>query len=453
MKGHVSTPDELAEKMVRQLFGDDPPQEDDRILYPGCGTSPFAAAVERVCETGNLPFPNGVGIETDAQHLKVARDRELESTCFERQDYLADDMLNAGTFEYIIGNPPYVPIEGLDEKEKRRYKATFATAVDRFDLYLLFFERSVKLLGQGGTLSFVTPEKFEYVDTAAPLRRLLGATDVHVKEIEHLDEDVFDGLVTFPSVTTVRRERRDETRIQLRTGKTHTTLLPQDGESWAASVRGKDVADMETGATLGDATVRISAGVATGADALFVMDRDEAPPQLKPDWVQPTVSGRQLNANDGPRTDSVLICPYRSDGSLPDESELGAFGKWAELHRDRLEDRSCVENGKPWYSWHERPPISDLLRPKIVFKDITKRPRFWAERDGTIVPRHSVYYLVPKSGVPLDELLDYLNGPGARRWMNAHCQRAANGFIRLQSRVLRNLPVPEEWSETYQETL
>jgi adenine-specific DNA-methyltransferase len=453
MKGHVSTPDDLAEKMVRRLFDDDPPHENDRVLYPGCGTGPFAAAVERVCEAENLPLPDGIGVETDMRHLEVARDQGLEHVQFERRDYLADDMLSVGKFDYIVGNPPYVPIERLDMEEKRRYKTDFATAVGRFDLYLLFFERSVNSLREGGTLSFVTPEKFEYVDTAAPLRRLLGAADVHVKEIEHLDEDAFDNLVTFPCVTTVRREQRNETRILLRNGKTHTTLLPQDGESWAATVRGTDVDDMKTGVTLGDVTVRISAGMATGADALFVMNRDEASPQLKPDWIRPTVSGRQLNANDGPQTDSVLVCPYRSDGTLPDASELGAFGMWAELHRDRLEDRSCVENGKPWYSWHETPPMSDLLRPKIVFKDITKRPRFWAERDGTVVPRHSVYYLVPKSGVPFDELLDYLNGSDARRWMNAHCQRAANGFIRLQSRVLRDLPVPKEWSKTYQETL
>jgi adenine-specific DNA-methyltransferase len=453
MKGHVPTPDGLAEEMIGRLFDDEPPQENDRILYPGCGTGPFAAAVERFCEAENHPFPSGVGVDTDPQHLDVARDRELEHARFERCDYLADDMLDIGTVDYIVGNPPYVPIEGLDEGEKRRYKAGFSTAVGRFDLYLLFFERSVELLEQGGVLSFVTPEKFEYVDTAAPLRRLLSATDVHVETIDHLDEDMFDDLVTFPCVTTVRRKRRDETRILLRDGSTHTALLPQDGESWAASVRVTDTGGMETEATLGDATVRISAGMATGADALFVMNRNEVPPQLAPDWIRPTVSGRQLTANDGPQTDSVLVCPYRTDGSLPDESELGAFGQWAELHRDRLEDRSCVDNGKPWYSWHETPPMDDLLRSKIVFKDIAKRPRFWAENDGTVVPRHSVYYLVPKSGVPFDELLDYLNGPDARRWMNAHCQKAANGFIRLQSRVLRDLPVPRELCGTYQETL
>ena len=69
------------------------------------------------------------------------------------------------------------------------------------------------------------------------------------------------------------------------------------------------------------------------------------------------------------------------------------------------------------------------------------------------MPRHSVYCLLPSDGVPLDDLLGYLNGPGARRWLSANCQKAANGFLRLQSRVLTDLPVPTEWTETYQATL
>ncbi len=363
-------------------------------------------------------------------------------------------MLESETFDFIVGNPPYVPIEGLSGEEKNRYKEEFSTAVGRFDLYLLFYERSLELLSSGGVLSFITPEKFEYVDAAEPLRRLLTSDNFHVEDVVHIDEDSFSGLVTFPCITTIRRTETGPTHVKLRDGSTHTTALPEDGESWAASVRGADLEDLETGTTLGDVTVRISPGMATGADSVFVADRQDVPAQLVPDWIYPTVSGRQLRSNDGPYTDSVFICPYQEDGTLPDEDELGAFGDWAELHRERLEDRSCVKKtGKRWYAWHENPPMQDLLQPKIVFKDIAKEPRFWAEKKGTVVPKHSVYYLIPKEDVPFDELLEYLNSPKARLWMESNCQKAANGFYRLQSRVLRDLPVPAEWSETYQATL
>ena len=97
--------------------------------------------------------------------------------------------------------------------------------------------------------------------------------------------------------------------------------------------------------------------------------------------------------------------------------------------------------------------MQDLLQPKVVFRDIAKEPVFWPENSGDVVPKHSVYYAVPKDSVPTDALLDYLNSPEAKMWMEAHCQRAHNGYYRLQSQVLRELPVPKEWADSFQATL
>jgi adenine-specific DNA-methyltransferase len=58
------------------------------------------------------------------------------------------------------------------------------------------------------------------------------------------------------------------------------------------------------------------------------------------------------------------------------------------------------------------------------------------------VPRHSVYYIVPRRPDDLEALMEYLNSVIAREWLEAHCQRAANGFLRLQSHVLKRLPIP-----------
>ncbi|WP_128906182.1 Eco57I restriction-modification methylase domain-containing protein [Halorubrum amylolyticum] len=453
MKGHVPTPDDLAEKMVRRVFCDHPPDTGDSVLYPGAGTAPFAAAVERICETREWETPEGYGVEPNPDHLSEARDRRLKHVTFDERDFLAPEMLEEGPFEYVIGNPPYVPIEGLSEDEKKRYKDSFETASGRFDLYLLFFERALSLLAPDGVLSFITPEKFEYVGTAAPLRRLLTSGTYHVIEIEHVAEDAFSGLVTFPCVTTVQRGGSGKTTIRLRDGTTHETTLTT-GDSWAPKIRNADFEAMQTGATLRDITERISPGIATGADHVFVFDKNEVPEEVDEKWLRPTVSGKQLREFDSPYTNSVFVCPYGDDGSLPDEDELGSFGEWAEGHRDRLAERSCVKKGgKRWYAWHETPPMEDILQPKIVFKDIAKEPRFWIEETGDVIPKHSVYYLIPRESVPFDGLLEYLNTPKARMWMEANCQRAHNGYYRLQSRVLGDLPVPAEWADTFQATL
>jgi len=453
MKGHVPTPDALAEKIVARAFLDNPPVSSDRVLYPGCGTAPFAAAVERMCDEKDREYPAGLAVETNPRHLEQARARELDHVEFQEQDYLSDDMLEYEKFDYIVGNPPYVPIEGLSEEEKARYRETFSTAVDRFDLYILFFEQSLGLLAKGGVLSFITPEKFEYVDTAEPLRRLLTSDGLQVEEIEHVPEDSFKGYITFPCITTVRRSGTSrKTMVKLRDGSSHTTMLPGE-ESWASSVRGVDLEEMQTGATLGDVTKRVSPGLATGADKVFVMDAENVPDRIDEKWVYPTVAGRQLREFDGPYTDTVFLCPYTVDGNLANEEELGELYQWLDDRRDRLEDRSCVRNGTKWYGWHETPPMDDILQPKIVFRDIDKEPTFWAETKGNVVPKHSVYYAIPNEGVPLDRLLEHLNSAEARLWMEASCQKAHNGYYRLQSSVLRDLPVPKKWADSVQATL
>jgi hypothetical protein len=119
--------------------------------------------------------------------------------------------------------------------------------------------------------------------------------------------------------------------------------------------------------------------------------------------------------------------------------------------RQKLEARTCVTKptgGRPWYAFHERPVLRQLQQPKILCKDVTATPAFVADRAGDIVPRHSVYYIIPKRPELLDPLLAWLRSDASRIWLNGNCQRVANGFLRLQSHVLRNLPIPEALAES-----
>lgn len=449
MRGHVPTPEQVADHVVESLFADAPPETGDSVLYPGIGTAPFAAAVERYCSRHGHPIPDGVGVESDPELVAEARANAGSHVDVIEQDFLGDGP-ELDTFEYVVGNPPYVPIERLGEEEKRRYRSEFETAVGRFDLYLLFFERALDLLADGGRLSFLTPEKFEYVGTAEPLRDRLAS--LRVVEIDHLAEDTFDDLVTYPAVTTVENTTPDETTVRRRDGTTERVELPTGGASWASAVRGGGAELEDTGVTLGDVTRRISPGLATGADSVYVVEDGELPSSLR-EWAHPTVSGRELAANDGPDSDSRIVCPYDESGRLVGEAELGELRDWLGLHEERLRDRSCVDGASAWYRWHETPPMAEVLDPKVLCPDIVEQPKFWLEPDGDVIPRHSVYYIRPKDHLDLRTLHDYLSTPEVSQWLTQHAQKAHNDYYRMQSKVLRRLPVPEDWAKSVQQTL
>jgi adenine-specific DNA-methyltransferase len=155
------------------------------------------------------------------------------------------------------------------------------------------------------------------------------------------------------------------------------------------------------------------------------------------------MSGRDIVDRKLPHPHSSLLVPYRKDSSLLPESELAFLGEYLRrpgLH-ERLMRRTCTRT-KPWYAFHETPPLRDVLRPKLLCKDIGAEPRFVVDRKGSIVPRHSLYYIVPRDVTILDELEEFLNSAHVARWLQDHCQRAANGFLRLQSHVLKRLPLP-----------
>ncbi|WP_256702904.1 HsdM family class I SAM-dependent methyltransferase [Burkholderia ubonensis] len=443
MKGHVPTPDALVDEMVERLFADNLPRETDQLLDPGCGGGAFIAGVLRWCKTNDLEPPKITGVELNPALAAKARKRfaDYPSVQIVHADYLVTSL--GQTFRFVIGNPPYVSLAKLGgDAQRDRYRARFVSARGRFDLYMLFFERALEDLAVNGRLVFITPEKFLYVASAAPLRQLLVA-QLRVSAIDLAPENVFPGFTTYPAITTLDKDTGADqlTSVQLRCGTGRAISIPTDGQSWWPRLMGDDA--QHASSVLGDICVRVSAGIATGADGVYVRDIASVPAQLRA-FAKPAIAGKDLTPETStPAPQRAILVPYADNGTLLSSEKLGPLGVYLSesVNEERLKRRTCVRR-KPWYAFHDNYPV-DILRPKIIFKDITKSPRFWVDRTGGIIPLHSVYYIVPKQIDQLDELCDWLNGVEAGRWLAANCQRAANGYLRLQSAVLRRLPVPE----------
>ncbi len=446
MKGFVPTPEHVVDSMVAKLFAGRSPDSSSVVLDPGCGTGAFVEGIVRWCDQHGCVLPRVLGIDSNPRLLLEAQRSvgHLDSVTLSNEDFLEN---RRDLFDYIVGNPPYVPITGLSETERSTYRARYSTATGRFDLYLLFFEQALRLLRPGGRLVFITPEKFLYVRTAQPLRKTLAR--LRVEELHLLDEATFGELTTYPTVTTVvNTPASGETSVILRDGVNRHVRLPTDGSSWLAGINGAAVQGAEY--TLSDTCVRISCGVATGADAVYIAKTAQLPASLK-SFAFPTVSGREMSIDKGFTSSHSMLVPYAKNGDLLREEQLGELGLYLSEpeRRRKLLARTCVLR-KRWYAFHENPPLADILRPKILCKDITSRPFFLVDETGEIVPRHSVYYLVPKDPSIIQPLCDYLNSAAAQAWLTAHCQHAANGFLRLQSHVLRALPVPSDLVPTAQ---
>lgn len=438
MKGFVPTPSAVVDLMIEKLFDGRSPTSKSRVLDPGSGRGAFVEGIIRWCAQRRIAAPKIVGIESDPAHVAYLRQRfsDVESVEIRHADFL---LTSTERFDYVIGNPPYVSITSLSEDERKEYRTRYRTARGRFDLYLLFFEQALRSMEADGRLVFITPEKFLYVETASPLRALLNRQSV--EELHFVDEETFSGLVTYPLITTVAATHTTApTSIIDRDGGVRTIPQVAVSSSWMPFVRDADASS--DGLCLEDVCIRISCGVATGADSAFVVTDTALTTGLRA-FAFPTLAGRDIGSSDLPRSHRSLLIPYDRDGRLLPESELGELGEFLSepSRKDQLLARTCVTS-KPWYSFHETPPLRDILHPKILCKDIGEKPLFVIDVDGSLVPRHSIYYIVPTRAEGIGELAEYLNSEAAADWLRDHCQRAAKGFLRLQSHVLKRLPLP-----------
>lgn len=105
-------------------------------------------------------------------------------------------------FDIVIGNPPYVNIEKIDQSIKDNI-SKFKTAYQKYDLYVLFYEIGLNLLKGKGILSFITSNKFLSQGYGLKLRQefLLHRID----QIVNFNYDIFESATVRTCIVQVSK--------------------------------------------------------------------------------------------------------------------------------------------------------------------------------------------------------------------------------------------------------
>ncbi|MER9776225.1 N-6 DNA methylase [Mesorhizobium sp. M0220] len=99
-----------------------------------------------------------------------------------------------GGFDVIVGNPPYVlsrdnTLDQLKDYAKKHY----SLYSDKINLYLLFIERSLQLIRNDGYLSFIVPNSFLGIESAAKCREHL-VKKTELRSVVNLLGSTFKGV-------------------------------------------------------------------------------------------------------------------------------------------------------------------------------------------------------------------------------------------------------------------
>ena len=114
------------------------------------------------------------------------------------------DVFAAGGFDVVIGNPPYVRQETIKDLKPALKAEGYACFDGVADLLVYFYERGVTLLRPGGTIAFITSNKFYRAGYGEKLREFLARELTLHRLIDFGDAPVF-AAIAYASILTGER--------------------------------------------------------------------------------------------------------------------------------------------------------------------------------------------------------------------------------------------------------
>jgi hypothetical protein len=127
-------------------------------------------------------------------------------------------VMKAGGFDGVIGNPPYFKVSGRDDPLLFEHlRRCYENASFKIEYYVLFAERAISLVREGGLQSFVVPNSFLAGVYLKPLRELMAARNALLEAVLLKDVLVFKDARLDSVVYVVRKGcPEDSHRIVLR---------------------------------------------------------------------------------------------------------------------------------------------------------------------------------------------------------------------------------------------
>jgi hypothetical protein len=416
-----------------------------------------------------------------------------------------------GCFDILLGNPPYVRQEDLKgvavtghqgkplplkDALKEQYECFTGTA----DLYVYFFERAFQLLKTGGTLAYITSNKYFRAAYGERLRAyLLYATRPSVV-LDFGDAPVFTSIA-YPCIIVAEKTRHvDHGQMPSPsepTGVLHPSNLPP--KDWRAKVftwpmdrtledfpylfeeQAQAMAQRElkpdgwrlespvalrllerlrkAGTPLGEyVNGRFYRGILTGLNEAFVVDRATrdrliAEHPSSKEVLKPFLRGRDVKRWRCEFADQYLIKIESSEnkqhpwsGKSEKEAErvfaktYPAVQAFFQAQREKLIER--YDQGKHYWELRSCDYYKEFTKPKVLYQEIATYQAFAWDDSGAYTNNKT--FLITGS---TKYLLLLLNSPICWWFLGQVASKLQGGAYAMQMPYLEQVPVPLITSE------
>ena len=306
-------------------------------------------------------------------------------------------------FDIVIGNPPYISLQNEGGSVGKPYeKADFSSFDRRGDIYCLFYEKGMQLLSPGGTLCFITSNKWMRAAYGEKLRGFLAKHTNPCLLIDFSGNKIFENATVdvnilllekaanagqTEAVTLGKDFRLSAENLSLYVHQHATRTAFSSSESWVIlspieeSIRRKIEA---VGTPLKEWDIQINYGIKTGYNDAFIIStqkreeilaacQTEDERQRTEAVIRPILRGKDIKRYSYDWAGLWLINTHNGvKGELPpiDITLYPAIKAHLDSHWDRIARRS--DQGITPYNLRDCAYIKDFEKPKIMYPNMTK---------------------------------------------------------------------------------
>lgn len=351
-------------------------------------------------------------------------------------------------YDCIVGNPPYIRHELIPEFDKFTYQQKFRTFKYRADLYIPFYENSLRLLKPNGLLSFICSNRWLYNQYGKALREEIS-TKYNLKKILNIEKSSpFDETVTaYPCITTIQNNKKSEKVLFYEdNSKTidfenikFTEVDNPKTYSWQNLFLHYNINNIAL-VGIEDQGFEIGIGVATGADSIFIKQGKELN-GIEKSRILPLIKSSDLKNNTFSWNENYLINPYDNNGLCDLKLYPHLQTYFNENKETLLKRHTAKKTPNKWYKTIDRIKPELLAKPKLLLPDLTGN-KFLFIDEGNYYPHHNIYYITSENISSLKLLASILMSDFIKNQMSQIGIRMNGGLPRFQSQVLRQLKIP-----------
>lgn len=374
-----------------------------------------------------------------------------------------------GGFDVVIGNPPYVHLENINETSTALAQTgEFKTYNKRGDLYCIFVEKGFKIAKEHAYVSYIMPNKWMQAGYGKELREFMLSRNLK-RIIDFGDLQIFEGATTYPcifigkndseastmKVSVLKQDKVTDFNLMISETEEIFALSEFTSDTWViSSKKEKEFLELlsQKHKSLSSIVEGAYRGVLSGLSEAFLISEEVYQQIISADAkavlvIKPFLQGRDISAYTNAQARSYLILFEKGFTSAKYGSNIDEPTAWSYIKRDfpsiaqwlepfAEKGRKRTDKGEYWWELRTCDYYAQFEVPKIIYQVFQIKPCFLLDESG-LYCNNSVWFIPTNNKA----LLAILNSRMGWWLITKYCSQIQGGY-QLIWKYFGNILIP-----------